>query len=206
MLPESATFDEPAEVKQQYVERKMQVGKPIFSVGIKDTDIPCDPAERYKKTEGMNLLLNVMFSESSEFYLEMLESGLVSPGLDSGYSSGAKSAYTMISGESDAPEMLLSRIKERIAYCRENGISHEAFEREKRCIYASYVSDFDMTEDIAFSLTSYAWDNMDLFRYPEIIDGISLEYVENLLRTAFADECFTLSVIKPLANEKIERN
>ena len=191
-------FDEPKAVKNQYIEKKMQVGKPIFSIGVKDTDIPCDPAERYKKTEGMNLLLNVMLSESSDFYLEMLESGLVSPGFDSGYSSGAKSAYTMISGESDDPETLLSKIKERIAYCRANGIPREAFEREKRCIYASYVSDFDMTEDIAFSLTSYAWDNMELFKYPEIIDGISLDYVEDFLETAFAEECFTLSVIKPL--------
>lgn len=194
----SAIFDEPDTVKRSYVEKRMSVGKPLFCIGIKDVHIPENAFERYRRTEGMNLLLNLMFSESSDFYLEMLESGLVAPGFDSGYSSSSKSAYTMLSGESDDPELLLEKIKERISACKKDGISKEAFEREKRCVYASYVSDFDMTEDIAFALTSYAHDGMELFRYPEIIDGISFEYVKELLNTAFGDDLFTLSVIRPL--------
>ena len=191
-------FNEPPQVKRAYIERKMPVGKPLFCIGIKDVDIPSDAFERYRKTEGMNLLLNLMLSESSEFYLNMLESGLVSPGFDSGYSSGAQNAYTMISGESDDPVVLLDKIKEHIAHFRQKGIEKEAFEREKRCIYASYVSDFDSTEDIAFALTSYAHDGMELFRYPDIIDGISIEYVQHLLDTSFDGDRFTLSVIRPL--------
>jgi predicted Zn-dependent peptidase len=191
-------FNEPPQVKRAYIERKMPVGKPLFCIGIKDVDIPSDAFERYRKTEGMNLLLNLMLSESSEFYLNMLESGLVSPGFDSGYSSGAQNAYTMISGESDDPEVLLEKIKEQIALFRQKGIDKEAFEREKRCIYASYVSDFDSTEDIAFALTSYAHDGMELFRYPDIIDGISIDYIQHLLDTSFDGDRFTLSVIRPL--------
>ena len=64
-------------------------------------------------------------------------------------------------------------------------------------MYASYVSDFDSTEDIAFALTSYAYDNVDLFEYVDIIDSISLEYVTELLNTVFNEDSFVLSVVRP---------
>ena len=190
-------FNEPKNVKMRYVEKKMPVGKPLFSIGIKDTDIPTSPIERYRKTEGMNILLHMMFSEVGEFYLEMLEKGIVSPGFDSGYSASPNTAYVMMSGESDCPEILLQKIKERILFCRENGLDKSDFEREKKCVYASYISDFDSTEDIAFALTSYAYDGIDIFKHPEIIESISFEYVTELLYKVFDADSFTLSVVRP---------
>lgn len=191
-------FDEPKKVKCSFVEKRMPIGKPLFCIGIKDCDIPSDPVERYKKSEGMNILLHMMFSEAGRFYLDMLEEGIVSPGFDSGYSASSKTAYVMISGESDRPEELLNRIKKHISICRETGLSREDFERERKCLYSSFIADFDSTEDIAFAMTSYAYDGMDLFGYPDIIESITFEYLEDLLQNSFADELFTMSVIKPL--------
>ncbi len=191
------SFDEPRAVKSQYVEKLLPVSKPLFCIGVKDINIPENPIERYRKNEGMTILLNTMFSESEQFYLEMLECGLLSPGFDCGYSSSSKTAYVMMSGESDDPTLLLEKIKEKIRKCQREGISPESFEREKKCLYASYISDFDMTEDIAFALTSYAYDEIDLFKYPEIIDGITIDYVTELLNSSFDDEFFALSVVKP---------
>ena len=190
-------FNEPKEVKKPFVEKKMPVGKPLFCIGIKDCDIPESPYERYRKTAAMNMLLHVMLSEAGDFYLEMLESGLLSPGFDSGYSASPLSAYVMISGESDDPEALLERIKAHIDKCRREGIAKADFEREKKCVYASYISDFDSTEDIAFALTGYAYDNIDVFEYPSIIGSVTLEYVNELLDIVFKDEYFVLSAIKP---------
>ncbi len=190
-------FDEPKEIKTPFVEKRMPVGKPLFCIGVKDRDIPADPIDRYRKSEGMNLLLHMILSEAGDFYLEMLESGMLSPGFDSGYSASSKTAYVMISGESDDPERLLERIKEHIRAYREKGLDRNDFEREKRCMYASYISDFDSTEDIAFALTSYAYDRVDLFKYIDVIDSVSFEYVSELLDTMFDDEYFVLSVVRP---------
>ncbi len=190
-------FCEPAEVKTAYVERRMPVGKPLFCIGVKDCSIPEDPRERYKKTEGMNILLHMMFSEAGQFYLDMLEEGILSPGFDSGYSASPKTAYVMMSGESDDPELLLAKIKEYIAKCREKGLDKDDFEREKKCVYAAYVSDFDSTEDIAFALTSYAYDGIGLFEYPDIIEALDFEYINRLLDEVLREEYFVLSAIKP---------
>lgn len=190
-------FTEPMAVKIPVIEKKMPVGKPLFCIGIKDSNIPQDPIERFRRTESMNILLHMILSEAGEFYLEMLEKGIVSPGFDSGYSSSPRTAYTMISGESDDPSLLLEKIKEHISLCRKNGLNRADFEREKKCVYASYVGDFDSTEDIAFALTGYAADGIDLFEYPRIIDSVTFEYVTELLNTSFSDDSFVLSVISP---------
>lgn len=194
-IPKIKGFDEPPEVKCALVKKEMQIGKPLFCIGVKDCNIPCDTRERYKRNEAINILLHMMFSEAGEFYLEMIESGILSPGFDFGYSSNSRTAYVMMSGESDDPQKLLEKVKERISQCLKNGLDEQDFDREKKCMYASYISDFDTTEDIAFSMNSYAWEGLDLFDYPSIIDSIDLSYVEMLLVEIFKDEYFTLSVI-----------
>ena len=201
ILPSVVGFTEPQEVVSPLVEREMPVGKPIFTIGVKDTNIPFDSRERYKRAQSANILLNSMFSEAGEFYSEMLDSGLISPGFDAGYSASATTGYIMMSGESDQPEIVLKKIKEHIAKTQKNGIDKRDFEREKKCMYASYISEFDVTEDIAFSLTSYTWEELDVFSYPDIISCIRYEDVMALCDEMFKDEYFTLSVIYPQREE-----
>lgn len=201
VLPSVVGFTEPKEVVSPLVEREMPVGKPIFTIGIKDTNIPSDSRQRYKRAQSANILLNSMFSEAGEFYSEMLDSGLISPGFDAGYSASATTGYIMMSGESDQPQVVLEKIKEHIAKTQKNGIDKRDFEREKKCMYSSYISEFDVTEDIAFSLTSYTWEGLDVFSYPDIISAIDYEDVMTLCYEMFKDEYFTLSVIYPQREE-----
>lgn len=199
--PKAKGFCEPCQVVSPYVKKELPMGNTIFSIGIKDTDIPSDAVARFKRAESINILLNMMFSESGEFYLEMLDRGLLSPGFDVGYSSNSSTAYVMMSGESDEPEMLLENIKQYIKKSIENGLDEIDFNREKKCMYASYVFEFDNTEDIAFSLNSYAGEGIDLFAYPAIIGEIRFEDMLPLARNIFKDEFFTLSVVRPQGKE-----
>jgi predicted Zn-dependent peptidase len=196
-IPSVKPFCEPREVREAYIQKKMQVGKPLFAIGIKDTDIPTDSKERYKKTEAVNMLLRIMFSESGDFYMNMLEKGLVSPGFDVGYSCNSRTAFVMMSGESDDPVKLLDQVKAYVANTLARGIDRRDFEREKKCLYASYLSDFDSTEDIAFAMNSSASEGIDIFTYTDMLDSIDFDYVSDLVNKIFVDECITLSVIYP---------
>ncbi len=200
-IPKASGFVERAGVLKPYITREMPIGKPIFTIGVKDTNIPSDARERYKRAQSVNILLNSMFSEAGEFYSDMLDRGLISPGFDVGYSASATTGYIMMSGESDEPEALLDEIKKHIAVVQKKGIDMRDFDREKKCMYASYVSDFDSTEDIAFSLTSYCSEGLDIFSYPDIISEIRYEDVVALSQEMFNDEYFTLSVIYPQGEE-----
>lgn len=189
-------FTEPKEIKRAYTELRMPVSKPLYAIGVKDNVTLADPVERCKRSVGMTLLLHMLFSQSGKFYIDMLERGLISPGFDFGYSANANTAYVMISGESDDPEELLDEIKKHVSNTRRNGLNTEDLEREKKCLYSAYVSDFDSSEDIAFTLNSYAQDDADMFLFPEIVKGITLPDVTNLLNTLFCDGAYTLSVVK----------
>ena len=180
------------------------MGKPIFSIGVKDVSIPKDPYERYRRSEMINILVNMMFSETGEFYNDMLEKELLSPGFDTGYSANANTAYIMMSGESNDPVALLDEIKAHVRRCIENGVEEIDFIREKRCLYSSYISEFDSTEDIAFAMNGYSWENLDLFVYPSLIESITFDDVKSLAQEIFKDEYFTLSVVRP--SEKGEEN
>jgi len=194
--PEVKSFCEPAGVKRAYSEAKMPVGKPLFSIGIKDDTVIKDGRERLVRSEAVSLLLHMLFSQSGEFYLDMLERGLISPGLDFGYSSNDTTAFVMISGESDDPKALLEEIKKYVAQCRQRGLCECELEREKKCLYSSYVSAFDSSEDIAFTLNSYSWEGIDNFIFPSVIESIDIKTVRGLLDSIFVDGAYTLSVIK----------
>lgn len=200
-LPKVVGFTEPGEVVNPCVKREMSVGKPIFTIGVKDANIPSDSRQRYKRAQSANILLNAMFSEAGDFYLKMLDEGLISPGFDVGYSASATTGYIMMSGESDCPEKVLSEIKNHIKNIQKTGVDVCDFEREKKCMYSSYISEFDVTEDIAFSLTSYTWEDLDVFSYPDIISEICYDDVMALCHDMFKDEYFTLSVIYPQREE-----
>ena len=49
-------------------ERRMSVAKPLFCLGIKDTNISPDPTERMKKYAALKLICSIHFGKSSEFY------------------------------------------------------------------------------------------------------------------------------------------
>ena len=69
-------------------------------------------------------------------------------------------------------------------------------------MYASYIADFDMTEDIAFLMNSYASEKIELFAYPDIINEIDFDFTTKLIDEIFKDEYFTLSAVYPQQNEK----
>ncbi len=191
-------FCEPANVRVDLIEKRMQVSKPIVSIGVKDVNIPKDPSERLKRVAGTNILCKMLFAESCDFYLKMLEEGIITPSFDAGYSSSPTAAYVMIFDETTDPLLLKEKLLSHVEFSRANGLDKSAFIREKRAAYSAFVADFDSTEDIAFSLLSYADEGLDLFAYPDVLNSVSFEYVESLLNEIFTPEKFAVSAIMPL--------
>jgi predicted Zn-dependent peptidase len=88
-------------------------------------------------------------------------------------------------------------VKNHVHQCLGHGIDERDFLREKKCLYASYISDFDSTEDIAFAMSSAASDKTEIFAYTDIVDSIDIDYVTELANKIFKEESITLSVIRP---------
>ena len=189
---------EPAGVISPYSEQRMQVSKPLFSIGIKDSAVPTEPQSRLRRDLCINLLCEVLFSRSGRFYSELFEEGVISPSFAYGYSCTDTFGFICISGESDTPKIVLSRLQEYLKQVREGGIDRDDFERCRRVMYADELRAYDSTEEIASRLVSFVFDDTEMFSCPEVIQSICIEELETLMDKLFEDNLFTLSVIKPL--------
>ena len=182
----------------QYVERKMQVSKPIFNIGFKDIDIPASPTERQKRDATMAVLNEMIFSRAGALYEYLSKNELISPNLSYGYTISPCSAYNSIAGESDDPKKVLEVMFGYIDKLKSIGLSYNDFLRGKRVMYAEFVKSFDSTENIANNLLSFVFEDAELLSYAEIIESVSFEDVKKLFKTAFDPKSVCLSVISPL--------
>lgn len=204
IVRDSEDKDEPEAVYQKRVYCSLDVSKPIFAIGIKDSKIPSDPNERLKKAYAFEILDDILFSQSSVFYNELYESNLISQDLSSGCELTKHFSFNVISAESQDPEEVYSRFVNYVEYVKKNGIDKEAFELSKRTVYASNIKSFDSTEDIANNFVFNHFDEADLLDAPEIIETIDIEYLTKLLNESFQEKYYAMSVVNPIGekNEK----
>ncbi|MBQ9785392.1 MAG: insulinase family protein [Clostridia bacterium] len=193
--------DEPAAVEKSYIEARMSLSKPIFSIGIKDDTPSADPVARARREFAMTLLNEVLFSQSGTFYHTLFEEGLITPSFAHGYSADASFAFNCITGESDRPEEVLTRFWAYVERVKDEGLSDEDVERARRVLYADEIRAYDSTEEIANRLLSFVLDGIDMFDVPEWIRAVSREELEELMRALYRRERTALSVIYPLDGE-----
>ena len=189
---------EDAQVNLPYVERRMQLSKPIFNIGYKDVDIPSDPTARQKKDAVMAILDEMIFSRAGELYNSLYERDVISPNLSYGYSITSDAAYNSIAGEADAPERVLEEITAYIEKLRQRGLPYSDFLRGKRVMYSEFVKSFDSTDNIANNLLAFFCEGAELLSYADIIESVTYEDVCKQFEKCFTPDSVTLSVVKPL--------
>ena len=202
VLYQNENAKESPNVYQAYVESKMQVSKPIFNIGIKDTDISADGNERQKRDAAYSILDEMIFSRAGELYSSLFERDIISPNFSYGYTVSPTAAYNSIAGEADDPKLVLDEILKYIDILKKTELSYEDFLRGKRVMYAEFVKSFDSTDNIANSLMSMTFDDAELLSYADIIESVTFEDVKALFESAFDKEKITLSVILPLENKE----
>lgn len=189
---------ESKEAARSLVEQRMNVSKPLFCIGIKDTDIPSDPAERQKKDAVISILDEMLFSRCSDFYNDLLQRQIITPSFSYGYTISSSFAYNSLAGEADDPRLVQEELLNYLDRVKTNGLSQKDFERAKRVMYAEYVKLFDSTESIANTLLGFICDDADIFEYNDILRSVSFEDVNEAFKCSFDKACFTLSAVYPI--------
>ena len=210
VLKEAAPFnivrdtEDENEPKEAYIKRtvcQLDVSKPLFAIGIKDTDIPAEAKERTKKAYATEILDEILFSQSSEFYNSLYSKNLIAQDLSSGSEIGKNYSFNVISSESSDPDKVYSLFLEYIEKTKKEGLSKEAFELSKRTVYASNIKSFDSVEDIGNNFMFNYMDGADILDTPEIISSITYEYVSELFEKGFKEEYYALCIVEPLGKE-----
>ena len=195
---------EPATVHRQRIVGKGQVAKPIFTIGIKDVNVPTDPIERCKRDVGMAILSEMLFSSSGEFYHRLFDAAIISPDFSADYSLLRDIGFMQISGEANDPQRVLDEVVQYLDEVRQKGLSEADFERCRRVEFAEYIKSFDSTEEIASTLLNFVFEGASPFEDVNILKDLQFSEVQEMFATFFDVERMVLSVIEPRKRTKGE--
>ncbi len=194
--------DEPKEVNIKRTVCHLDVSKPLFAIGIKDSNIPKEAKERTKKAYGTEILDEILFSQSSEFYNDLYSQNLIAQDLSSGCEIGKNYSFNVISSESSDPDKVYSLFLDYVEKMKREGLDKEAFELSKRTVYASNIKSFDSVDDIGNNFIFNYFDGADILDTPEIINSITYEYVSELFEKTFKEEYYAMSIVEPIGEDK----
>lgn len=191
--------EEPEAIVQEKIEQKLEVSQPLYTIGIKDSvnkQVPDNKNEMIKKHIAIEILLNLLIGRSSNLYKELYNEGIIygQPSLD--YEFGKTYAHVLITGQSTNPEKLYGKFKEQVKTLKEEGINQEDFTRIKKMIYGGYVKEYNDVQDIARIFLADYFKGINSFDYLEEIEGIHVEYLNQVLKDVFKEEKMVLSIVR----------
>ena len=180
-------------IVKEKIEQEFKVSKPLFTIGIK-----CKPANQDEKVRThitIQIILNILFGESSELYKELYQEGNMFSAPSISYEFDESYAHILISESANNPEDVYKKLKEKIKQTKENGINKEDFERIKKMLYGDYIKEFDDVTDIARIFLADFMKGINSFDYIDEITGIDLEYANQILKKYFVEDKMVLSVV-----------
>ena len=191
---------EPSEIVGKRAFCEMSVARPQFAIGFKD-DPPLDPAHNLRRAVVMSFLSELLFGTSGDFYNEMYREGLLNARFSCGYECYHSAAFFLLSGESDEPESVYSRVSEHLDAMKKNPPSVEDFERLRRVKYADFVQAFDSTDEIANEFLYHLFVGVDLFDVGDIFSSITYDEILSTLDGFFDEARASMSIIYPKTKE-----
>ena len=186
--------DEPVDIVKEKVEQKMEVSKPLYTIGIKD--IPAEDKEKVKKHISIEILLNILIGSSSELYKQLYNIGnsYSVPSIE--YEFDKSYAFILINGQSNNPEELFEMLKKQIDKFVSEGINESDFNRTKKMIYGGYVKEYNDVTSISRMFLSDYFKGINSFDYLEEISTINMQYVNQVLKNVFKKDKMVLSVVR----------
>lgn len=183
--------EEPEEIVQEKIEQKLEVSQPLYAIGIKDNG-----KADVKKHIAIEILLNLIIGRSSNLYKELYNEGIIyaQPSLD--YEFTKIYSHVLITGQSNEPEKVYEKFKNEVKRLKIEGIDPEDFERMKKMIYGGYVKEYNDVTDIARMFLADSFKGMNSFDYLEEIKGVTVEYLEQILKDVFQEEKMIISIVK----------
>lgn len=193
---ERKPHDEPESIVQEYIEEKLSVSAPIFSLGFKENYGL--PKRTLKQKIATDVLLELLAGTTSELYNSLLDQGLINTSFGFEQFTGFGYGATIFSGESKNPEETAGQIKAQIKKMREEGIDEENFERMRRKLYGRTVMSFNDIDEIANDLVGAHFDKVGIFEDLEIFRSLTVSDIKDVLDNCMREDHCALSVIKPI--------
>ena len=190
--------EEPENIVQEKIIEKMEVSRPLYTIGIKckTLDVGDLPEKSIKEHISVQILMNILFGESSPLYRKLYDSGNISyvPNMEHEFSK--EYAHILLTGQANSPEVVYDEFKKTLNELKTNGIKQEDFDRVKKMVYGGYIKEYNDVTNIARMFLSDYFKGINSFEYLEQIPTIDLQYVTDILNKIFVEDKMILSIVE----------
>ncbi|MCL2194851.1 MAG: insulinase family protein [Oscillospiraceae bacterium] len=172
---------------------QMAVTVPLFTLGFKQVREAATLTAH--ESAAQKLALDILASETSPLYEQLLNDGLINANFGSEILHGDDYAVALFSGESHKPEQTAERIVQAMLAAQ---ISETDFERARKRAYGRLVMECNDIETIADRMTESYFAGCDLFARARALRDMTLEDVQAQVPQMFREGYHALSIVEPI--------
>ena len=177
--------------------REMDVATPMFLLGLKETTLAADEAERAVRGRMAALMINSVLSPVSPVYDSLYRDGLINSSFGSYYAEGPGYAFLLSGGESEKPEAAAQALKEQLLGLDPAKFTGHVFASQKKAAVGRIVATLNsVTAGDMFQARAGRF-GLDLFDYPAIYDKINATDALNMLQNRTNPDFYSISIIQP---------
>lgn len=190
-------IEEPESINEKLIEENSSVSIPLFNIGFKDLDVGYDGHKLVHKEICTNILLEVLYGNSSDFFWRLYEEGLINDSFGFQYLGYRDYGYAILAGESNNPREVHKRILQNAESAMKKGISESEFDRIKRKLIGYYIVELNSIENMATSFINYSYKNYSLLNYLETLESITIQNLEERCKNFLNENSCCLSIVNP---------
>ena len=188
--------EEPSEVVQKKIEDRLEVSMPLFNIGYKEK--PLSGKVLVKALAELEILTEIITGEGSRFYREAYDNHLIGATFSSEIFTGPDYFAILFDGESRQSMEVYKALNQAIKGFKKNGILPDEFNVAKRAVYGRYVRGFNNVENIAYSLITTHFQNVDLYDMIETVAAVTFDDVTKRLAGTMEEERSAISIVNPI--------
>ena len=190
--------EEPTTVAKKEQVLHMNVQTPKIMVGIKGIYTNQKGDSMLKNELSIQLLMDLLFNQSSENYRAMYDAGLIDDSFSYDYTQEESFGFALVGGDTREPEQLQEKLTSILKQAKSGeNLSEEALERVKKNRIGSFLRSLNSPEYIANQFIRYAFNEMDLFKVVPMIEEITFSDVKKVAKELIADERLTVCKVLP---------
>lgn len=186
-------------------EEKMNVSEPKVMIGIRgDKPLP-QSREGLKRRIAINLLLELLLSETSDNFQQLYDSGLVDDSFDYEIQIERGFYFLLISGNTKDPEKFVSEIKKILLQAQDQVVNQKnELELATRELLGRTIKSINSLEAIANRYEGKLFDNATIFDIPDLLKDIKIEDLVTAARELINFDNATVTQILPEEKEEQE--
>lgn len=193
--------DEPFHVAKTENVLRMNVQTPKCMVGIKGPFLNQKGDVMLKSELTVQLLLDLLFSRSSENYRQLYGEGLIDDSFSYDYTQEESFGFALIGGDTHDPDTFEKRIKEILQKAKfSENLSENNLERIKKNKIGTFLRALNSPEFIANQFTRYRFNDMDLFKVVPILEEITFTDVKEKAEHLIDEQYITVCKVLPKNN------